>query len=62
MSSPKIGRLSKGEGKKVSMLSNDRLLKEIKSGIRSKDTPKCIRELMKRGLSKEEINMRVAAL
>jgi len=62
MSSPKIGRLNKGEGEKVSMLSNDRLLREIKSGVRGRDKPKCTRELMERGLSREEINMRVAAL
>lgn len=61
MSGPKIGKLTRGDGEKVSMLSNDRLLKEIKHSNHKRNVPKCIRELMERGLSKEEIDKRVAA-
>ena len=59
MSGAKIGRLTRGEGEKVSLLSNERLLKEIKTGSYGRNKPKCIRELMERGLSKEEIDKRV---
>ena len=59
MSGAKIGRLNKGDGLKVSMLSNDRLFNEIKNGGRGRDKPKCIIELIERGMSKEEIDKRV---
>jgi len=61
MSGAKIGRLTKGDGEKVSKLSNNRLIKELARCNLNRNIPKCVKELMKRGLSKEEIDRRVAA-
>lgn len=61
MSGAKIGRLTKGDGEKISKLSNDRLIKELAHCNFNRNIPKCVKELMERGLSKEEIDRRVAA-